>query len=156
MSSTAWEKLRSATISLTRAGAMKDRMTDAYRNHLSTLAESDFPAELRDDFRIMHDALTREPPTIRGDDAFRATVRKMSNGEAEEVASWIVQLFCALPRGPQAVVHRERATGLAQLLPLYVAENRAVDTRTAETRTATGETRTAETRTASEPRVAEG
>jgi hypothetical protein len=119
--STAWEKFQAATLSLVRSGAIKDRITDAYRNHLSRIDEAELPNELLDDFRILNDAMTREAPAVRGDDAFRATLRKMSNGEAEEVATWVVKLFCALPRErvpAVAATYRERTSSGAQIVPL--------------------------------------
>ena len=125
MNSSAWEKFQGATLSLARAGALKDRINDAYRNYLSQVDETDLPKELRDDFRILFDMLTREPPLVRGDDACRATIRKMSNGEAEEVATCVVKMFCALQRVTAAVVpHRVPA---AQVVPLYIAESRAAE-----------------------------
>jgi hypothetical protein len=123
-SSSAWEKLQGATLSLTRAGALKDRLTDAYRNHLAQLDETELPRELRDDFRILNDRITREPPLVRGDDAVRATIRKMSNGEAEQVASWVVKMLCALQRGAAPAY---RPTITAQVVPLYMAEPRAAE-----------------------------
>jgi hypothetical protein len=123
-SSSAWEKLQGATLSLTRSGTLKDRLTDAYRNHLARLDETELPKELRDDFRILHNTVTREPPLVRGDDAFRATIRKMSNGEAEEVASWVVKMLCALHRGAAPVY---RPTTTAQVVPLYIAEPRVAE-----------------------------
>ena len=124
-SSSAWEKLQGATFSLARSGPLKDRLTHAYRNHLSQLDEAELPKELRDDFRILTDAMTREPPLVRGDDAFRATIRKMSNDQAEEVATWVVRLLCATPR--PVVAHRERTVQTAQIVPLYIAEARAAE-----------------------------
>jgi hypothetical protein len=120
-SSSAWEKFQAATMSLTRSGALKDRLTHAFRDHLSQIDETELPKELRDDFRILTDAMTREPPLVRGDDAFRATIRKMSNDEAEEIASWVVKLLCAL----RPAVGMYRSTQSAQIVPLYNAEPRA-------------------------------
>src|SRR5581483_6962745 len=114
-SSSAWEKFQAATLSLTRSGTLKDRLTDAYRNHLSQIEAAELPKELRDDFRILTDAMTREPPLVRGDDAFRATIRKMSNDQAEEVAMWVVRMLCALRPGARAY----RSTQSAQIVPLY-------------------------------------
>jgi hypothetical protein len=65
--------------------------------------------------------MTREPPLVRGDDAFRATIRKMSNDQAEEVATSVVKMLCALPRHG----YRERSAQSAQIVPLYIAESRA-------------------------------
>ena len=33
--STTWEQLEGAALSLARAGSIKDRLTDAFRNHLA-------------------------------------------------------------------------------------------------------------------------
>jgi hypothetical protein len=136
MNSSAWEKLQGATLSLTRSGAIKDRITAAYRNHLSQLDETELPKELREDFRTFNHTLTRERPLVRGDDAFRATIRKMSNGEAEEVATSVVHMFCALQRGTHGNAHRDRATTTAQVVPLYIAETRTAEPRSTEVRTA--------------------
>jgi hypothetical protein len=122
-SSSAWEKFQAATLSLTRAGTLKDRLTDAYRNHLSQIDETELPKELRDDFRILTDAMTREPPLVRGDDAFRATIRKMSSDQAEEVAAWVVKMLCAL----RPAIGAYRSTQSAQIVPLYIAETRVPD-----------------------------
>lgn len=120
-SSSAWEKFQAATLSLTRSGTLKDRLTHAYRDHLSQIDVAELPKELRDDFRILTDAMTREPPLVRGDDAFRATIRKMSNEDAEEIASWVVKMLCDL-RAAAAGAHRTTQT--AQIVPLYIAETR--------------------------------
>jgi hypothetical protein len=98
--STTLDKFRGAALSLARSGAIKDRLTDAYRNHLSLVDESELPIELVDEFRAVNYALNRERPVLRGEDAFRATVRKMSNKEADEVASSVVRLFGEVSRAP--------------------------------------------------------
>jgi hypothetical protein len=116
---TAWEKFQSATICLARSGAIKDRLTDAYRTYLALVAEEDLPKELREDFRAFGRALTRERPLLRGEDAFRATIRKMSNDEADEVAATVVLLFAAIPSSYTPVV---RSLSSAQIVPLYLSE----------------------------------
>jgi hypothetical protein len=95
--STAWEQLEGAALSLARSGPIKDRLTDAYRNHLAFVNPEELPDALRAGFRACHDALTRERP-LRGEDAVRATVRKMSGHEADEVACCVVRLFAAMAR----------------------------------------------------------
>ncbi|MEP7243501.1 MAG: hypothetical protein ABI885_07415 [Gammaproteobacteria bacterium] len=121
---TTWEKFQGATLSLARSGALKERITQAYRNHLSRIDEAELPKELREDFRSVHRALTRERPLVRGDDAFRATIRKMSNDEAEEVATSVVRMFCALPR---ASVTQIRPLSTASVVPMYIAESLAAE-----------------------------
>jgi hypothetical protein len=96
--STTLDKFRGATLSLVRSGPIKDRLTEAYRNHLALVDESELPLELVEEFRAVSYALNRERPVLRGEDAFRATVRKMSSREADEVASLVVRLFGEMSR----------------------------------------------------------
>jgi len=95
--STTWEQLEGAALSLARSGPIKDRLADAYRNHLAFVRVEELPDALREEFRACHDALTRERP-LRGEDAVRATVRKMSSNEADELACSVVRLFGAIVR----------------------------------------------------------
>src|ERR1700747_2802714 len=94
---TAWEQLEGAALSLVRSGPIKDRLTDAYRHHLAFIEVEDLPDARRAEFRACHEALTHERP-LRGEDAVRATVRKMSNQEAEQLACTVVRLFAGLAR----------------------------------------------------------
>ena len=112
--STAWDKFQGATLSLARSGSIKDRLTDAYRNHLSAVAEEELPREIREQFHNVRCSLTRERPQ-RGEDAIRATVRKMSSHEAETIAEKVVQMLTVMARAPQST----RAPGAA---PLYLLE----------------------------------
>jgi len=118
--STAWEKFQEATLSLARSGPIKDRLAEAYRNYLADVTEEELPREIREEFRAVSRSLTRERPTLRGEDAVRATTRKMSNDEADRLACTVVRLFAALPRGAGAARH----SAAAQVVPLYLAETR--------------------------------
>jgi len=115
-----WEIFQGATLSLARAGALKERLNDAYRNHLSCIDETELPREVRDDFRSFSRAISRERPLLRGEDAVRATIRKMSNGEAEAAATSVVKMFCALQRGSGP----SRSAPGVTVVPLYVAAER--------------------------------
>jgi hypothetical protein len=95
--SPAWQQLEAAALTLARSGAIKDRLAEAYRNHLSLVSADELQEVLRAEFRACHAALTREPP-LRGEDAVRATVRKLSNHEADELACAVVRLFAAMVR----------------------------------------------------------
>ena len=117
--STAWEQLEAAALSLARSGPIKDRLADAYRNHLALVNPEELPAALRVEFHACHETLTRERP-LPGEDAVRATVRKMSNHDADEVACAVVRLFAALARAtlvervlamPEAVSDGARSNG---------------------------------------------
>jgi hypothetical protein len=103
---TAWEQLEGAALSLARSGPIKDRLADAYRNHLALVNPDELPDALREEFRACHDALTHRRP-LRGEDAVRATVRKMSNREADDVAGSVVRLFAALAREETALAMAE-------------------------------------------------
>ena len=93
--STTWEQLEGAVLTLARSGMIKDRLGDAFRNHLAQINADDLPEVLRAEFLACHDALTRERP-LRGEDAVRATVRKMSSDEADRLACEVVRMFGAL------------------------------------------------------------
>ena len=135
--STAWEQLEGAALSLVRSGPIKERLTDAFRNHLALVNAEELPDALREEFRACHDALTHRRP-LRGEDAVRATVRKMSNQEADDVACSVVRLFAALAREETALAMPEvldgaltngsagarvkLRKGVPQVIPLYGAE----------------------------------
>jgi hypothetical protein len=85
------------------------------------------------EFRACHAALTREPP-LRGEDAVRATVRKMSPHEADEVASSVLHLYVAMVREQARVAPaaedllngsadpvRNRLKAVPQVIALYAA-----------------------------------
>jgi len=107
---TAWEQLEGAALSLARSGPIKERLADAYRNHLALVNADELPDALREEFRACQDALTRRRP-LRGEDAVRATVRKMSNQEADDVACSVVRLFAALAREETALAMPEVLDG---------------------------------------------
>jgi hypothetical protein len=94
---TAWQQLEAAALTLARSGPIKDRLADAYRNHLSLVSPEELPEGLRAEFRACHDALTSEAP-LRGEDAVRATVRKLSSQQADDLACTVVRLFAAMVR----------------------------------------------------------
>jgi hypothetical protein len=112
--STTWDKFQGATLSLARSGSIKDRLTEAYRNHLAAVAEEELPREIREQFHHVRCSLTRERP-LHGEDAIRASVRKMSSHEAENIAETVVQMLGVMARSPQSM--RAVATP-----PLYLLE----------------------------------
>ena len=119
--STTLDKFRGAALSLARSGSIKDRLTDAYRNYLAFVEESELPSELVAEFRAMSYALNRQQPLLRGEDTFRATVRKLSTSEADEVASCVVRLFGEISREPASVT-RKPPKSAPQIISLYPGE----------------------------------
>src|SRR5690242_2172034 len=92
-----YDRLESATLLLARGGSIKDRLNGAWRQYLANIEPDDVPRELRLQFLELSHAMQRERP-LRGEDAVRATIRKMSNEEAECQAALIVRMFCRMTR----------------------------------------------------------
>ncbi len=113
----AWEKLHSATVELAGVGPIKQRLFNAYVNHLASFPTDQVPREVRDDFGGLARAMHAVPP-LPGEDSVRATIRKMSDGEANRHAVQIVNMFGALARSQ--IGPRLGASG--PVVQLYAAE----------------------------------
>jgi hypothetical protein len=88
----AWECFHFATLELVRSTPIKQRLVCAYRRHLSSLPEDQLPHEIRESFAQVMRSLGGVQP-LRGEDAVAASVRKMSNQEADDCAAMIVEMF---------------------------------------------------------------
>lgn len=106
----AWERFHHATLELVRSAPIKQRLISAYRHHLSDLQQDQLPGELRDSFERMQRTFTGVQP-LRGEDAVAASVRKMSNQDADECAALIVEIFGSISRA-NATVQRPTAVPL--------------------------------------------
>jgi hypothetical protein len=104
-----WECFHFATLELVRSTPIKQRLISAYRRHLASFPEDQLPGEVREYFDQVMRYLRCVKP-LPGEDAVAASVRKMSNQEADECAALIVEIFglmCrinAAPSRPNAVV----------------------------------------------------
>ncbi|MEA3181863.1 MAG: hypothetical protein QOI59_5386 [Gammaproteobacteria bacterium] len=119
---TTLDLFEAATVSLTRAAPIKDRIADAYLNYLVYIHEEDLPADVCEEFRALTDTLTRVRPELRGDDRLRATVRKMSNNDAEIAASAVVRMFGSVSRAVAGVPHEaatSNAINTTNVVPLH-------------------------------------
>jgi hypothetical protein len=119
---TTLDLFEAATVSLTRAAPIKDRIADAYLNYLVYIHEEDLPADVCEEFRALTDTLTRVRPELRGDDPLRATVRKMSNNDAEIAASAVVRMFGSVSRAVAGVPHEavtSNAINTTNVVPLH-------------------------------------
>jgi hypothetical protein len=115
----AWECLHFATLELVRSTPIKQRLVCAYRRHLACLPEDEVPNEIRDSFgRVMSSLCGVQP--LRGEDAVAASVRKMSNQQADDCAALIVEIFGTLAKAPGA------STRSASVVQLH-AVDRGVD-----------------------------
>jgi hypothetical protein len=107
----AWECFHFATLELVRSSPIKQRLVCAYRRHLASLQESDIPSEARESYAHVMRSLCGVAP-LRGEDAVAASVRKMSNQEADDCAAQIVEIF-----GMMCKTHHTatRSTSVVQL-----------------------------------------
>jgi hypothetical protein len=64
----------------------------AYRRYLASLPADEIPTEVRESYSQVMRSLCGVAP-LRGEDAVAASVRKMSNQEADECAAQIVEIF---------------------------------------------------------------
>jgi hypothetical protein len=94
---TTWESFRCATLELVRSTPIKQRLVCAYRRHLAAIPEELIPGDLRESYSQVMRSLCGVQP-LRGEDAVTASVRKMSNQEADDCATMIVELFGRMSR----------------------------------------------------------
>jgi len=112
-----WEKFHSATVELAGAGPIKRRLFDAYVNHLSALDSEQLPKEIREDFSSFTRAMRAVRP-LPGEDAVQATVRKMSDHDANHYAVQIVNMLGTVSR----VQMNTRTAQSGSVVQLYAAE----------------------------------
>ena len=115
-----YDRLESATLLLTGNGSIKDRLNGAWRQYLASIDADDVPREMRLQFLELSSAMQRERP-LRGEDAVRATIRKMSNDDAERQAALIVRMFCKLTRQQELELPMPATSGAA-VVQLFAAE----------------------------------
>jgi hypothetical protein len=111
---TAWDCFHFATLELVRSTPIKQRLVCAYRRHLAELSEEMLPGEVRESFGQMVRSLRGVQP-LRGEDPVAASVRKMSNQEADECAALIVDMFGRMCRAQLGSV---RTTGPTTVMRL--------------------------------------
>lgn len=89
------EEFQAAMHLLVGSGPVKQRLLDAYRNHLAALREQDLPEALRDRFAALKAAMHEARPA-GGLTAPETSVRKMSERDAAEHAAAIFDMFVVL------------------------------------------------------------
>ena len=117
-----WENLHCAALELVRSTPIKQRLISASR-HLTRLVDTDeLPSEIRGSFAQLMQALAGVQP-LRGEDAVVASVRKMSNQQADDCAALIVEIFGALCRA-ESLAQRSQ-TPVASIVQLRSVERPA-------------------------------
>ena len=119
------KQLEAAVLMLVGHGALKDRLCAAYGDHLDDLREHELPEEVRREFAGMSRAM-HAARALPGDSVVRASVRKLSNEQAQAYAALIVRTYvlraqslAAVPVGQARVGSSSRnATALPALLAL--------------------------------------
>ncbi len=126
----AWEKLFGATLALTTADPIKQRVINAFSEHLQKLDPAELPRETRASLRDLMQRLSAARP-MSGESAVAATVRKMSNQEIEACARSIVELFAQCRTLSQPAATEATATVVAlysaqpETIPPLLAVNQA-------------------------------
>jgi hypothetical protein len=114
-------RLEAAALSMTGPGSIKDRLLDAYCSHLEDVQQSDLPGALGAQFAEMSDALHRVPG-LPGEDAVKASVRKLSNEEARRYAELVVRLYGMYAGMSQQIANARTARSSAPLLKFLALE----------------------------------
>jgi hypothetical protein len=103
----AWENLHCAALELVRSNPIKQRLISASRHLIPLVDRDELPSEIRGSFAQLMQALAGVQP-LRGEDAVVASVRKMSNQQADDCAALIIEIFGTLCRG-ESLVQRSQA-----------------------------------------------
>src|SRR5271155_462754 len=115
----AWENLHLATLELVRSTPIKQRLICAYRRHLALVVQEQLPSEVRESFSQLLRSFSGVQP-LRGEDAVVASVRKMSNQEADDCASLIVEIFGLMCRAD--VAYGRQSAAVVQLRSVECAD----------------------------------
>lgn len=89
------DRFTEAVLALVGDGAIKQRLSRAYAEHLGDLDDSELPVALRRDFGELRAAFNKIKP-VGNETRVRASVKKMSANEAVRHAATIVRLCAAL------------------------------------------------------------
>jgi hypothetical protein len=101
--------LHAAVLELTKSDPGKTRLANCVTKYLSTMSAADLPVAAQGLFAALLQSLTTVTP-LRGETAIHATIRKMSNAEADACAARIVDLYAhclrveTVPTEPDAAV----------------------------------------------------
>ena len=115
------ENLHCAALELVRSTSIKQRLISASR-HLTPLVEDELPSEIRGSFAQLMQAFAGVRP-LRGEDVVVASVRKMSNQQADDCATLIVEIFGTLCR-TESLAQRPQAP-VASIVQLRSVERAA-------------------------------
>ncbi len=87
----------SAVAVLAGDGHIKHRLIRAYKDNLADIEDDELPIPLKEAFADLKSRIYMVTP-LKGEGAIRASVRKMSAGEASECAAMILSIYGNLLR----------------------------------------------------------
>lgn len=90
-----WEQFLEAVVILAGPGPVKQRLTDAYTQHLADVEADDLPRDIHATLSVLMQAMTSSPRS-GGLSAAAASVLKMSEVEAGRHAASVVRIFSGL------------------------------------------------------------
>jgi hypothetical protein len=117
------DHLQQATLRLSQEGSLKERLVDAYAEHLLNIESLHLPELVRVEFDALHAAMHSATPQPR-ECVIRASVRKMSNAEVRAHAALVVRVFAIVARGdvdPVSLLQQRapRPAGVAPVVSLF-------------------------------------
>lgn len=107
------ERFEAAIQALIADGPVKQRLTRAYSDHLEDLQDAELPVQAKGALKDLHTALHSVPP-VGKQSSVKASVQKMSSGEAGWHAETIFKLYAELltqAARPEPLKVVERAAG---------------------------------------------
>ncbi len=74
-------------------GRIKQRLVRAYQENLAVIEDEDLPIAVKQSFADLRHMMNRVDPVMKREGRIRASVRKMSVGEADECAHKMIDLY---------------------------------------------------------------
>jgi len=74
-------------------GYIKQRLVQAYEENLAVIEDEDLPIAVKQSFADLRHMMSRVDPVVKREGRIRASVRKMSVGEADECAHKMIDLY---------------------------------------------------------------
>jgi hypothetical protein len=90
-----WERFYLAVRSLAGPGALRDRLHEAFKNHIFPLRREEFPEQMQDEFQRLYERLQEQS--------------HLSDDEVVECAYEIVRMYDKVTRRDEAGEHKEHA-----------------------------------------------
>lgn len=109
-------RLQAAVLVLVGDGPVKQRLCQAYAEHLEDLDSGAVPGAMRPAFDELRAALQRVPPAGK-ESRVKASVQKMSPAEAAQHASQIVRLYAQAGQGLGQLAERAEPLKVVSTTP---------------------------------------